>query len=198
MGIWDRFFGQFTGKKTKESPYMPIKEDPLDISFAKNFTLKGGFFLFCESSDSVFNNYKEICIENKWNPSAILCLEKKLSLSLNIKLFDQNSENLKSFKAAVIFCEYIISDSGKILLSEHQIHHFKIPDLPETIVVFAKSNQLVKDVSQGMTLLKNKYKNQIPTNISTLNVKSNFIKEKFPSAPETSAKNIYLLLEDDS
>ena len=198
MGIWDRFFGQFTGKKTKESPYMPIKEDPLDISFAKNFTLKGGFFLFCESSDSVFNNYKEICIENKWNPSVILCLEKKLSLSLNIKLFDQNSENLKSFKAAVIFCEYIISDSGKILLSEHQIHHFKIPDLPETIVVFAKSNQLVKDVSQGMTLLKNKYKNQIPTNISTLNVKSNFIKEKFPSAPETSAKNIYLLLEDDS
>jgi hypothetical protein len=198
MGIWDRFFGQFTGKKTKESPYMPIKEDPLDISFAKNFTLKGGFFLFCESSDSVFNNYKEICIENKWNPSAILCLEKKLSLSLNIKLFDQNSENLKSFNAAVIFCEYIISDSGKILLSEHQIHHFKIPDLPETIVVFAKSNQLVKDVSQGMTLLKNKYKNQIPTNISTLNVKSNFIKEKFPSAPETSAKNIYLLLEDDS
>ena len=198
MGIWDRFFGQFTGKKTKESPYMPIKEDPLDISFAKNFTLKGGFFLFCESSDSVFNNYKEICIENKWNPSEILCLEKKLSLSLNIKLFDQNSENLKSFKAAVIFCEYIISDSGKILLSEHQIHHFKIPDLPETIVVFAKSNQLVKDVSQGMTLLKNKYKNQIPTNISTLNVKSNFIKEKFPSTPETSAKNIYLLLEDDS
>ena len=198
MGIWDKFFGQFTGKKTKQSPYLPIKEDSLDISFAKNFTLKGGFFLFCESSDSVFNNYKEICIENKWNPSAILCLEKKLSLSLNIKLFDQNSENLKSFKAAVIFCEYIISDSGKILLSEHQIHHFKIPDLPETIIVFAKSNQLVKDVSQGMTLLKNKYKNQIPTNISTLNVKSNFIKEKFPSAPETSAKNIYLLLEDDS
>ena len=117
---------------------------------------------------------------------------------MNIKLFDQNSENLKSFKAAVIFCEYIISDSGKILLSEHQIHHFKIPNLPETIIVFAKSNQLVKDVSQGMTLLKNKYKNQIPTNISTLNVKSNFIKEKFPSAPETSAKNIYLLLEEDS
>lgn len=198
MGIWDKFFGQFTGKKTKESPYMPLKKDPLDISFAKNFTLKGGLFLFCESSDSVFNNYKEICIENNWNPSAILCLEKKLSLSLNIKLFDQNSENLKSFEAAVIFCEYIISDSGKILLSEHQIRHFKIPDLPETIVAFAKSNQLVKDVSQGMTLLKNKYKNQIPTNISTLNVKSNFVKEKFPSAHETSAKNIYLLLEDDS
>ena len=198
MGIWDKFFDQFTGGKTKESPYIPIKEDPTDIIFAKNFTSKGGRFLFCESSDSVFNNFKEICIENKWNPSTILCLEKRLSLTLDIKLFDESSANLKPFKAAVIFCEYIISDSGKILLSEHQIRHFKIPDLPETMVVFAKSNQLVKDVSHGMTLLKNKYKKQIPTNISTLNIKSNIIKEKYPSIPETSAKNIYLLLEDDS
>ena len=198
MRIWDRFFGPFTGKKPKQSPYMPIKEDPIDISFAKNFTSKGGRFLFCESSDSVSNNYKEICIENKWNPSAVLCLEKMLSLSLDIKLFDQSPENLKSFKAAVIFCEYLISDSGKILLSEHQIRHFKIPDLPETMVVFAKRNQLVKDVSQGMTFLKNKYKKQIPTNIRTLNIKSNVIKEKFSSVPETSAKNIYLLLEEDS
>ena len=198
MGIWDKFFGQFTGKKIKENPYMPVKEDPIDIIFAKKFTSKGGRFLFCESSDSLFNNYKEICFENKWNPSMILCLEKRLSLSLDIKLFDQSLENLRSFKAAVIFCEYLISDSGKILLSEHQIRHFKIPDLPKTMVVFAKSNQLVKDVSQGMTFLKNKYKKQIPTNISTLNIKSNVIKEKFPSVPETNSKNIYLLLEDNS
>lgn len=198
MGIWDKFFGEATGKKTKKSSYMPIEEDPIDISFAKNFTSKGGRFLFCESSESVFNNFKEIFVENNWDPSIILCLEKKLSLRLNVKLFDQSSENLKSFKAAVIFCEYIISDTGKILLSEHQIRHFKIPDLPETMVVFAKKNQLVKDVSQGMTLLKNKYKKEIPTNISTLNIKSEIIKEKSPSTPETSAKNIYLLLEDDS
>jgi hypothetical protein len=177
---------------------MPIEEDPIDIRFAKSFTSKGGRFLFCESSESVFNNFKEICIENKWDPSIILCLEKRLSLRLDVKLFDQSLENLKSFKAAVIFCEYIISDTGKILLSEHQIRHFKIPDLPETMVVLAKSNQLVKDVSQGMTLLKNKYEKEIPTNISTLNIKSKIIKEKFPSTLETSAKNIYLLLEDYS
>ena len=198
MGIWDKFFGDATGEKSKKSPYMPIEDDSIDISFAKNFTSKGGRFLFCESSESVFNNFKEICIENKWDPSIILCLEKRLSLRLDVKLFDQSLENLKSFKAAVIFCEYIISDTGKILLSEHQIRHFKIPDLPETMVVLAKSNQLVKDVSQGMTLLKNKYEKEIPTNISTLNIKSKIIKEKFPSTQETSAKNIYLLLEDYS
>ena len=197
MGIWDKFFGNATGKKSRKSLYMPIEEDPIDISFAKNFTSKGGRFLFCESSESVFNNFKEIFVENNWDPSIILCLEKRLSLRLDVKLFDQSLENLKSFKAAVIFCEYIISDTGKILLSEHQIRHFKIPDLPETMVVLAKSNQLVKDVSQGMTLLKNKYEKEIPTNISTLNIKSKIIKEKFPSTQETSAKNIYLLLEDD-
>ena len=96
----------------------------------------------------------------------------------------------------MLYCEYIISNTGKILLSEHQIKHFKIPNLPETVIIVAKSNQLVKDVSHGMTLLKNKYGKEIPTNISTLNVKSNSTKEKITSELETSAKNIYLLLED--
>jgi L-lactate utilization protein LutC len=82
------------------------------------------------------------------------------------------------------------------LLSQNQIKHFKLTDLPETVIVVAHVNQLVRDVSQGMTLLKNKYDKAIPTNITTLKIKSDSGEEK--STPElyTSAKNIYLLLQD--
>ena len=191
--------------KVEELDYFMNPEDSPQISIVSGKIIDGkaiGIFgpteLEWHANGTGRYNFKEICVENKWDPSTILCLDKRLSLRLDVKFFDQSSENLKSFKAAVIFCEYLISDSGKILLSEHQIRHFKIPDLPETMVVFAKRNQLVKDVSQGMTFLKNKYKKQIPTNIRTLNIKSNVIKEKFSSVPETSAKNIYLLLEEDS
>jgi len=41
MGIWKKIFG----KKPDKSPYLPIPEEPLDISFAKNFTSNGGLFL---------------------------------------------------------------------------------------------------------------------------------------------------------
>ena len=40
MGIWKKIFG----KKPDKSPYLPIPEEPLDISFAKNFTSNGGLF----------------------------------------------------------------------------------------------------------------------------------------------------------
>jgi hypothetical protein len=54
----------------------------------------------------------------------------------------------------------------------------------------------VRDVSQGMSSIKNKYKKTIPTNITSLEPKTEDDVEKAFSKSETSAKNIYLLLED--
>ena len=97
----------------------------------------------------------------------------------------------------MIDCEYLISNTGKILLSEYQIKHFKLSELPQIIIVKAATNQLVRDVSQGMTSLKNKYLNAIPTNITTLKIKAETVEEEIKlEALSTSPKSIYLLLED--
>jgi hypothetical protein len=57
-------------------------------------------------------------------------------------------------------------------------------------------SQLVRDVSQGMTFLKNKYPQTIPTNITTLKIKSDTEEEKDTTEYNTTSKSIYLLLED--
>ena len=49
MGIWKKIFG----KKPDKSPYLPTPEEPLDISFAKNFTSNGGLFLYNESREKI-------------------------------------------------------------------------------------------------------------------------------------------------
>ena len=188
MGIWKKIFG----KKPDKSPYLPKSEEPLDISFAKNFTSQGGLFLYNESREKVFFNFNEICKENNWNSDEIICLNQKLSTLFEIPYIVNNSGKLIHYKSLLINCEYLISNTGKILLSSKQINHFKLNDLPKTILVLAKLNQLVKDVSQGMTRLKNKYPNKIPTNITTLKT----IKDKKPGSIKTNSKNIYLLLED--
>jgi hypothetical protein len=108
----------------------------------------------------------------------------------------KTSGDLKVYQAAVIYCEYMISNTGKFLLSEHQIKHFNLTDLPKTVIIIAKTNQIVRDVSQGMSSIKNKYKKTIPTNITSLEPKTEDYVEKAFSESETSAKNIYLLLED--
>ena len=196
MGIWDKFFGKKTDNKSEKSPYIPSEETPIDISFAETFTNKGGHFLFCESSKLVPLNLEEILKENQWKNEHVLSLNETIAEQFNLTLISETSGNLKAYQAAVMFCEYIISNTGKILLSEHQIKHYSLPDLPKTIIIIAKTKQIVKDVSQGMSSLKNKYKKVIPTNITTLKSKSESSEEKVFSESETSAKNIYLLLED--
>jgi len=193
MGIWDKFFGKSKTQKSKKSPFLPNEEDPLDIGFAKNFTRKGGRFLYNESKDILLSNFNEICVENNWEHQQILSLNQTNSDLFSTSYVNETSGSLKAYKAALIDCEYLISNTGKILLSENQIKHFKLSDLPETIVVIASMDQLVRDVSQGMTFLKNKYPKTIPTNITTLKIKSD---PEEVAGSSTTSKSIYLLLED--
>lgn len=197
MGIWDNLFGKNKAKKPQNSPFLPEQEEPIDIIFARNFTRKGGKFLFNESKSSLVDNFKDICTENNWNPQQVLCLNDSLSGQFGASSIPQNSGSLKAYEAALIECEYLISNTGKILLSEYQIKHFKLSDFPQTVIVKASMSQLVRDVSQGMSLLKNKYPGKIPTNITTLKIRSDSEEEKRTLESGTTSKSIYLLLEDN-
>ncbi|MFL2598139.1 MAG: LUD domain-containing protein [Flavobacteriaceae bacterium] len=193
MGIWNKFFG---AKKPEKSPYFPDSEGPLDLGFVKKFTSFGGFFLYNDSSELVLKNFKEICTENNWNQSEIISLNQNLAQRFQVSFVEQASGKLDNFKAILIHCEFLISNTGKILLSNNQINHFKIKALPKTIIVSAKISQIARDVSQGMAQLKNKYINTIPTNITTLNIKRKSSNDKQNQEEQTDSKNIYLLLED--
>ena len=193
MGIWNKFFG---AKKPEKSPYFPDSEGPLDLGFVKKFTSSGGFFLYNYSSELVLKNFKEICTENNWNQSEIISFNQNLAKRFQVSFVEQASGKLDNFKAILIHCEFLISNTGKILLSNNQINHFKIKALPKTIIVSAKISQIARDVSQGMAQLKNKYINTIPTNITTLNIKRKSSNDKQNQEEQTDSKNIYLLLED--
>lgn len=196
MGLWNKLFGKPTSEKSGKSPYLPKNEEPLDILFAKLFTANGGFFLYNDSRDLVTSNFNNICIENGWEQSEIVSLNPTLAQAFQISYIDRPSGTLSHFKALVIECEYLIGNTGKILLSNQQIHHFKLSELPQTLIVTANIKLLTRDVSEGMTLLKNKYKNSIPTNITTLKIKSEQTEDKQSLTSKSNTKNIYLLLED--
>ena len=196
MGIWNNFFGGEKSKKPEKSPYFPDSDGPLDLGFVKKFTSFGGFFLYNDSSELVLKNFKEICTENNWNQCEIFSLNQNLAKRFQVSFVEQASGKLDNFKAILIHCEFLISNTGKILLSNNQINHFKIKALPKTIIVSAKISQIARDVSQGMAQLKNKYINTIPTNITTLNIKRKSSNDKQNQEEQTDSKNIYLLLED--
>ena len=193
MGFWDFFKSKKKDEsESGESPLPNISSN--DLIFAKNFTNSGGRFIFIDQINSTKEVFEKIFDENQWNPENVCSLDTNVAKNLEIKSI-RKIDN-ESVKALVTECEFLISNTGRILICNKQIKSNKIEDLPSVLIVLAKSNQFVSDVSEGMTMLKNKYKGNFPTNITTLNVKNKLNEDNFLTYGN-SAKDIYLILSDD-
>ena len=193
MGFWDFFKSKKKDEsESGESPLPNISSN--DLIFAKNFTNSGGRFIFIDEINSTKEVFEKIFEENQWDSENVCSLNPNVAKNLEIKSIRKiDNENVR---ALVTECEFLISNTGRILICNKQIKSNKIEDLPSVLIVLAKSNQFVSDVSEGMTMLKNKYKGNFPSNITTLNVKNKLNEDNFLTYGN-SAKDIYLILSDD-
>ena len=193
MGFWNFF----RNKKNEDSDEIesPIsKDDTNDVIFAKNFTSFGGRFIFIDEKNSTNEIFQKIIEENQWSNDNVCSLDSNISKNLNIRLIRKiDNDNVN---ALVTECEFLLSNTGRILICNKQIKSNRIEDLPPVVIVLAKSNQFVSDVSEGMTELKKKYKTNFPSNITTINVKNKLNEDNFLTYGN-SAKDIYLILSDD-
>ena len=193
MGFWNFF----KSKKNDESENVESSHQnigSIDLIFAENFTKSGGRFIFIDEINSTKEVFEKIFEENQWDSENVCSLNPNVAKNLEFKSIRKfDNENVR---ALVTECEFLISNTGRILICNKQIKSNKIEDLPSVLIVLAKSNQFVSDVSEGMTMLKNKYKGNFPTNITTLNVKNKLNEDNFLTYGN-SAKDIYLILSDD-
>ena len=193
MGFWNFFKSKKNDEsENDESSHQNIGS--IDLIFAENFTKSGGRFIFIDEINSTKEVFEKIFEENQWDPENVCSLDTNVAKNLEIKSIRKiDNENVK---ALVTECEFLISNTGRILICNKQIKSNKIEDLPSVLIVLAKSNQFVSDVSEGMTKIKNKYKGNFPKNITTLNVKNKLNEDNFLTYGN-GAKDIYLILSDD-
>lgn len=195
MGLWNKLFGRkkkIPGQEAS-SPYLPEKKNDIDIIFAEKFTQKGGKFIYSEDIKSTEKFFKLILEENFWSVQDVLCFDPQLIQKFELEPLP-NSVDPQNFKALLIGCEYLIANKGTLLICHHQLKDFKLEALPDFFIVYSGLDNFVNDVSEGMTKLKNKYSDQLPTNITTLNVKNSKDENDFLSYGN-SAKNLYLVLQ---
>ena len=193
MGFWD-FFRSKKNEDSDEIESPIFEDDSNDIIFVKNFTSSGGRFTFIDEKNSTNEIFKKIIEENQWTLDNVCSLDSNLSKNLNIRLIRKIGND--NVKALVTECEFLLSNTGRILICNKQIKSNRIENLPPVVIVLANSNQFVSDVSEGMTKLKMKYKTNFPTNITTINVKNKLNEDNFLTYGN-SAKDIYLILSDD-
>ena len=182
--------------ETEGSSYMPISDLPLDEKFAVNFKKNGGKFLYCDSIDEIHKHFGNILSENKWEGTKILCynkpLEKKFG-DFDIEYTETDTAPTHSFFAT---CEYLVADTGSILVSSNQIREKRLGELPDNLIIFATTSQIVRTIGEGLRGIKDKYQDKIPTNITTVEHFETKAEKNFLTYG-SSSKNLYLLLLED-
>ena len=175
--------------------YMPDVTAPADERFTKHFILNGGKFLYCIDMGEVHESFDNILLENDWYEQDVYCLDSKLENLF--KGYNLNFGREKESKFFLSTCENLIADDGSLLISSNQIKEKKLKELPQNLVIFATTSQIVNSIGEGLRGIKKKNTGQIPTNITT--VKNFEPKEgvKDFMSYGSSAKNLYLLLLED-
>ncbi|MFH6604766.1 LUD domain-containing protein [Maribacter algicola] len=200
MGLFDKLFGggKKVSKETKETRgmHMPDLNIPVDEKFTIHFKKNGGKFLYCDSFSEVSTAVKNIVEENGWQDYPFFAMNPRLTekFAKDVKFTDKTEESDVFFTT----CEHLIAQNGSILVCSNQLREKKLNELPDNVIVYATTSQLVESIGEGLKIIKKKYGHNIPANITTL-------KHFLPTTENSddfltygsSSKNLYLLLQED-
>jgi len=174
--------------------FMPQPEIPTDEEFMHNFKKNGGKFLYCEDDNELRLNFSEILKENDWDQCEVYCSNDHIH-----KKFEHTTLTFnKNLKACFFLsdCEFLISNTGAILVSSSQMGDKKLADLPLNFIIVAKTSQLIKTIGEGLQKINNRHNRSLPTNITTIKTFDKNEDSDFMSYGSTP-KNLYLLLLED-
>ncbi|WP_297691350.1 LUD domain-containing protein [uncultured Eudoraea sp.] len=202
MGLFDKLFGGGKKKVSKETVetrgmHMPDLNIPVDEKFTIHFKKNGGKFIYCDSFDEVTEALKNIIEENHWEENLFFVMNPRLREKFsknNIHFTDEANESEIFFTT----CEHLVAQNGSILVCSNQLKEKKLNEVPDNVIVFATTSQLVDTIGEGLKTIKKKYRQGIPANITTI--------KHFQGTEEnandfltygSSTKHLYLLLMED-
>ncbi|GET46439.1 MAG: LUD domain-containing protein [Capnocytophaga felis] len=198
MNLFKKIFSTRNSESKKEVPQVNsiFNDDlPADEQFAIKFNENGGKFIYCTSDfevQGVFRNIlKEIGVDVKISYS-------NESLKNMFEEYDSLfTSNIQNSNVYLTDCEYLITTLGGIMLSSNQLKQKKTEELPEIFVVFAKTSQMVKDITEGMRGINFKYTKRKPTGLVTLrSFKEDRNQNDIMNYGGTYKKTYLILLED--
>lgn len=181
-------------QEEKRGKFMPEPKIPTDENFMINFKKNGGKFLYCSTREEMLGAFQSILKENSWLEGETCCFDE--NLKTNFKDFDLKFTSNTEANFFLSTCEYLIANTGALLISSNQIREKKLADLPHDFVILAATSQLIDTIGEGLRGIKTKSKNRIPSNITTIKTFEDKQEHDFMSYGSTS-KNLYLLLLED-
>ena len=150
--------------------WKPIKEeDGNAITFVQKFKDMGGIFVYLENEAEFGDCMRQLAPQNGWEPlwctsPAIQMLLKKYGMNYSPAPSREEHKRLVS----ITDCEYLIAQTGSIILSDAQTLSRKTYTEPDVLLVVAVTEQIVGGVKEAMRKLKEKQTEQEASQITIL------------------------------
>lgn len=147
-------------KAENADPVFQPQQQDLVVEFAEQFTSLQGKFVFCLDQKELMEQFSQLCLQNQW--TKIYCEEEGLKKIIDPDLLHND---IASCEVSVTSCEYLIARTGSILLSS--THQGRIPSVYAPIhICVATTAQLVYDIKDGLSGLKDQYRQSLPSLIT--------------------------------
>jgi L-lactate dehydrogenase complex protein LldG len=143
-----------------------VKEhDGLEMKFAEEFARLQGKFVFCTSKSEVLENLQALVATKEWKD--ISCQTPSLINDMQLKqLPELNKGDMHTAAAAITDCELLVARTGTIVLSAAQPSGRTLSVYTPVHLVIAYTHQLVFDLKDAITRLREKYQGELPSSIS--------------------------------
>ena len=172
--------------------------DPLDITFATEFTKVAGKFVYCESRKDFLQKLKMLMNENFWG--TVFCKDQKIQAMLSMAEipFQFEEKDFKDLKVGITPCEYLIARLGSIVVSSKNDSGRSLNFFPEIHIVMAYTSQLVPDIKNAIAGLQKSYGDDYPSMMTVITGPSRTADiEKTLVMGAHGPKDVYVFLIDD-
>lgn len=147
--------------------YHSVKE-PLELAFKENLEKVNGSVYIYPSEIELFENLKSFL--SSYKQEDIFCSETEIQAELNnFKIpFSGNSKFSKSIKIGITGCDFLIAHTGSAMVSSAQKGGRQLFIYPPLHIIIANKNQLVEYLEHAYSAIQDKYKNDLPSQITLI------------------------------
>ncbi len=181
----------FPGSDRVTDVYQHLQQDVV-VEFAEQFTQLQGKFSFALNMEELSAQLQGLMKEHGW--TKIYCHDEKF-----LSLFppDFRTDDIVNCDASITGCESLVARTGSIVLSS--LTGGRIPSVYAPIhLCIAYTSQLVYDINEALTALKQKYKGDLPSLITFATGPSRTADiEKTLVVGVHGPKEVYCFLVDD-
>jgi L-lactate dehydrogenase complex protein LldG len=139
--------------------------DDLAVIFAEEFSKLDGKFIYAADEKELTSGLKNLLATLQLEK--IYCVEETLKNQLQNNGFAPSfHKDLASCDVAITSCAYLVARTGTIVLTSTQQEGRTASVYCPIHICIATTTQMVYDTKDALTLLKEQYKNKIPSLIS--------------------------------